>query len=130
MKYSLVVAHHEAGHGVIAYALGVKLRRLQLNEDSCGIVEIATGLRRSDLEDWSDFLVGSGDRLRTERYIIINLAGPYAQRRCGTVVRLAAAAARPLLRRQDRFQPRLRHDRQGLPWRLQSGSAVPALPGS
>ena len=81
MKHSLVVAHHEAGHGVIAYALGVKLRRLQVNEDSSGIVEIATALRRSDLEDWSDFLVGSGHRSRIERYTIINLAGPYAQRR-------------------------------------------------
>jgi hypothetical protein len=60
-----IVAHHEAGHAVIAHMLGCRVERVSIDEDS-GVTLIK----------WS----GKGEQ-RTERQILSTLAGPYSQRR-------------------------------------------------
>jgi hypothetical protein len=71
-----IVAHHEAGHAVIAHMLGCRVERVSIDEDS-----------GASLIKWS----GRGDQ-RTERQILSNLAGPYSQRRART----GEAAAMPV----------------------------------
>jgi len=60
-------AHHEAGHAVIAHTLGCRVARVFIDEDSGG------GATR--IRFW-----GRGEQ-RIEREILVNLAGPYSQRR-------------------------------------------------
>jgi hypothetical protein len=60
-----IAAHHEAGHAVIAHMLGCRVARVSVEEDS-----------GATLIKWS----GRGEQ-RIERQILVNLAGPFAQRR-------------------------------------------------
>ena len=72
-------AHHEAGHAVIAYALGYKPTSATIvpSRDVRGIVSRPSPLRGIKLDiDGSDRA-----RLRVERAIQICLAGPLAQQR-------------------------------------------------
>jgi ATP-dependent Zn protease len=60
-----IAAHHEAGHAVIAHQLGYKVRRIEINDDGGRTV----------------FTLGRQRLGRDEHAILINLAGPYAQKR-------------------------------------------------
>jgi hypothetical protein len=60
-----MAAYHEAGHAVIAHMLGVKVRQVSIDEHG----------NRTQIGGF-----GRGED-RIERAIIVNLAGPYAQRR-------------------------------------------------
>lgn len=72
-------AYHEAGHGVVAWRLGFKVRRVTIEpgKDHDGFVEHDSPLRGVRLDiDGSDRA-----RLRAEKAIMICLAGILAQRR-------------------------------------------------
>ncbi len=58
-----IVAHHEAGHAVIAHMLRLKVRRVSIEPDE-------TSAGRASMR------LGRG-----ERAVLVTLAGPYAQRR-------------------------------------------------
>jgi hypothetical protein len=75
---SEATAYHEAGHTVAAWRLGVKIRRASIipTIGRHGVVEHESPLREIHLDiDNSDRA-----RMRTEKEIIICLAGPDAQR--------------------------------------------------
>jgi hypothetical protein len=59
--YRSIAAYHEAGHAVVAHRLGAKVLRVSIDDDGG-----KTQIRR----------LGGG-----ERAILVNLAGPYAQKR-------------------------------------------------
>ena len=65
IKTRAIAVYHEAGHAVMAHKLGAKVCRVSIEDDSG-----RTQIKR----------LGRGVG-RTERIILINLAGPYAQRR-------------------------------------------------
>jgi hypothetical protein len=65
IKTRAIAAYHEAGHAVMAHKLGAKVCRVSIEDDSG-----RTQIKR----------LGRGVG-RIERIILINLAGPYAQRR-------------------------------------------------
>lgn len=65
IKTRAIAAYHEAGHAVIAHKLGADVCRVSIEDDSG-----RTQIKR----------LGRGVG-RIERIILINLAGPYAQRR-------------------------------------------------
>jgi hypothetical protein len=75
-----VVAYHEAGHAVAALRLGVGIGRRGVSivprEDCAGFVYVLKAFRgRPDVE------ITGAMRLKAESQIIVDLAGPAAQRR-------------------------------------------------
>jgi hypothetical protein len=76
---STLVAHHEAGHAVMAINHGVKIKRASISkhQDSLGRVDHGRIFRNGDLE-WNE---SPQTTARAERAILICLAGPYSQKR-------------------------------------------------
>jgi hypothetical protein len=74
-----VTAYHEAGHAVIAYVLGYKLKSVTIipTHDAHGMVQYLDPLRGIPL----DAEVSDRARLRLEKAIQISFAGPLAQRK-------------------------------------------------
>ena len=74
-----LVAHHEAGHAILAIKLDVTFGRVTIapNADSLGHITLHRLLKRGDLEWGGDV----SKKWRIDRAMLIVLAGPYAQKR-------------------------------------------------
>jgi hypothetical protein len=72
-----VVAYHEAGHAVVACTLGLRLRRVTIipSEDLLGCCQQYKSFRGKYFETGDPYRV----RLRTEKHIMVALAGRIAQ---------------------------------------------------
>jgi hypothetical protein len=80
-KQRQIAGYHEAGHASLCARLGVRIRRATIKScagEYAGEVRHKQIFRPGDLEIDDD---SPGVRLRTERALLITLAGPYAQKR-------------------------------------------------
>jgi hypothetical protein len=68
-------AYHEAGHMLAAWRTGIRIKRATIvpGKGFAGLVEQESSLRRTQLDS-------DRARLRAEKWVLIALAGPAAQR--------------------------------------------------